>query len=136
RRRRVRSYFTAAESCPRIREMASRVEGVTPVLCDTELEAAARELRLIAEHKPPFYRRSRNPERACWVTLTPENYPRLSIVRSIRDDGAPYLGPYSSPKEAERAEEALLSVFPLRRCTQSFAPPEHPVDPRVLAQLR
>lgn len=134
-RRRVRSYFTAAENRRRIREMAALVEGVTPVVCDTELEAAVRELRLIAEREPPFNRRSRNPERACWVTLTPEVYPRLSIVRSIRDDGAPYLGPYRSPKEAERAEEALLSVFPLRRCTHSFAPPEQPVAPCVLAQL-
>src|SRR5699024_11738040 len=84
-RRQDRTIFTAAEISRRIREMGALVEGVTPVVCDTELEAAVRELRLIAEHKPPFKRRSRNPERACWVTLTPENYPRLSIVRSIRD---------------------------------------------------
>ena len=134
-RRRVGSYFTAAENRRRIREMAALVEGVTPIVCDTELEAAVRELRLIAERKPPFNRRSRNPERACWVTLTTDTHPRLSTVRTIRDDGAPYLGPYSSPKEAERAKEALLSVFPLRQCTHTFAPPELTVPPCVLAQL-
>lgn len=134
-RRRVRSYFTAAESRRRIREMAALVEGVTPIVCDTELEAAVRELRLIAERKPPFNRRSRNPERACWVTLTTDAYPRLSVVRTIRDDGAPYLGPYSSPKEAERAKEALLLAFPLRRCTYTFTPPERTVAPCVLAQM-
>ena len=134
-RRRVRSYFTAAENRRRIREMAALVEGVTPIVCDTELEAAVRELRIIAERKPPFNRRSRNPERAFWVTLTSERYPRLSTVRTVRDEGAPHLGPYSSAKEAERAKKALLSTFPLRHCTHTFAPPERTVNPCVFAQL-
>ncbi|WP_233570743.1 DEDD exonuclease domain-containing protein [Nocardiopsis sp. Huas11] len=118
-RRRVRSYFTAAENRRRIREMAGLVEGVTPIVCATELEASVRELRLIAERKPPFNRRSRNPERVSWVKLTTDAYPRLSVVRAVRDDGAPYIGPYTSAKDAERAKEALLHVVPLRQCTHT-----------------
>ncbi|GAB3690800.1 DEDD exonuclease domain-containing protein [Nocardiopsis oceani] len=134
-RRRVATYFTAAESRRRIREMAGLVEGVTPILCTTDLEASVRELRIIAERKPPFNRRSRNPERAAWVKLTQEAYPRLSVVRAVKDDGAPYLGPYNSPRDAEEAKEALLHALPLRQCTHTFAPPERTVTPCVLAQL-
>jgi len=131
----VRTYFTAAENRQRIREMAGVVEGVTPIVCATELEASVRELRLIAERKPPYNRRSRHPERVHWVKLTPEAFPRLSVVRAIKDDGAPYLGPYASLKEADRAREALLAAFPLRQCTHTFDPPRRTVEPCVLAQL-
>ncbi len=122
-RRRVAAYFTAAENRRRIREMAGLVEGVTPIVCSSELEASVRELRIIAERKPPFNRRSRNPERVWWVTLTSDAYPRLSVVRVVRGGGAPYIGPYSSAREAEQAREALLLAFPLRQCTHTFVPP-------------
>lgn len=120
-RRRVSTYFTAAESRKRIREMAGLVEGVVPIVCSGELEASVRELRVIAERKPPYNRRSRHPERACWVRLTDEAYPRLSIVRGIGDD-APHLGPYGSHREAEQAKEALLHAFALRQCDHTFTP--------------
>ncbi|MEE2040383.1 DEDD exonuclease domain-containing protein [Nocardiopsis sp. CT-R113] len=133
-RRRVRSYFTAAESRQRIREMAAVVEGVTPIECTTELEASVRELRIIAERKPPYNRRSRNPERASWVKLTTDAYPRLSVVRVVKDDGAPYIGPYASSRDAEQAKEALLHAFPLRQCTHTFSATRR-IEPCVLAQL-
>ncbi len=123
-RRRVRTYFTAAESRQRIREMAGLVAGVTPIVCSSELEASVRELRIIAERKPPYNRRSRNPERASWVRLTADAFPRLSVVRAVSGDGAAQIGPYASPREAERAREALLHVFPLRQCAHTFRPPE------------
>ncbi|MFD0803411.1 DEDD exonuclease domain-containing protein, partial [Streptomonospora algeriensis] len=133
-RRRVRSYFTGSEKRGRIREMAALVEGVTPIVCETGLEADVRELRLIAERKPPYNRRSRNPERAPWLKLTREVFPRLSIVRTVRDDGAPYLGPFRSAREAELAREALHQAFPLRQCTRRIAP-EKPTAACVLAEL-
>src|SRR5690606_25314875 len=80
-RNRVRSYFTAAETRGRIREMVGLAHRVTPIVCATALEAEVRELRLIAERKPPYNRRLRNPERAAWLVLTREPYPRLSVVR-------------------------------------------------------
>ncbi len=46
------------------------------------LEAEVRELRLIAEHKPRYNRRSRFPERVHWIKLTVEPFPRLSVVRA------------------------------------------------------
>jgi DNA polymerase-3 subunit epsilon len=116
-RRRVRSYFTASETRARIGEMLQLATAVTPIICQTPLEAQVRELRLIAEHRPRYNRRSRNPGEAPWVKLTVETFPRLSIVRAVRDDDAVYLGPFANTRSAEAAVEALHEVFPLRRCT-------------------
>ena len=135
-RRRVATYFTAAENRRHIREMASVVEGVTPIVCATDLEASVRELRIIAERKPPYNRRSHNPERARWVALTAEAYPRLSVVTGAGDPGASYIGPYTSAGEAEQAKEALLYALPLRRCTHLLTPGgTEGVTPCTLAQI-
>ena len=74
-RTRVRTYFTASEHRRRMAEMVRLAESVTPIVCATTLEAEVRELRLIAEHKPRYNRRSTPPERAMWVKLTVEPLP-------------------------------------------------------------
>ncbi|MBT0771021.1 DEDD exonuclease domain-containing protein [Kineosporia sp. J2-2] len=116
-RTRVRNYFTAAEQRTRMREMVARAARVTPVPCATTLEARVREIRLIAEHAPPYNRRSKTPERKPWVKLTSEAYPRLSVVREVQADGATYTGPFPSQEQAELAVAALHEAYPLRRCT-------------------
>jgi DNA polymerase-3 subunit epsilon len=115
-RSRVRTYFTASETRSRMGQMVNLAVEVQGIECATRLEAGVRELRLIAEHKPKFNRRSRFPERVHWVKLTSEPWPRLSLVRTVLDDGAHYLGPYTAKKSAERAVAALHEAFPLRQC--------------------
>ena len=118
-RRRVRSYFTSSEKRGRITEMVRIAERVDPVVCATPLEARVRELRLIAEHSPRYNRRSRFPERMPWVRLTSEPYPRLSVVRDVRDeDGAAYIGPFGSARTATLAVDALHESFEIRQCTR------------------
>jgi DNA polymerase-3 subunit epsilon len=116
-RSRVRSYFTAGEHRSRIAEMVAVAESVEAIECPTLIEAEVRELRLIAEHRPRYNRRSRFPERAIYLKLTVEPFPRLSQVRQVRDDGAAYLGPFASAGQAELAAAALHEAFPLRQCT-------------------
>ncbi|MDT9593802.1 DEDD exonuclease domain-containing protein [Nocardioides zeae] len=116
-RTRVRSYFTSSETRSRMGEMIGIAERVRAVECATTLEARVRELRLIAEHKPRYNRRSRFPERTHFVKLTQEPWPRLSLVTKVLDDDAVYLGPFGSRKAAERCVEVLHETFPLRQCT-------------------
>ncbi|GAB3263116.1 DEDD exonuclease domain-containing protein [Kineosporia babensis] len=116
-RTRVRNYFTAAEQRSRMREMVARAAKVTPIPCATTLEAKVREIRLIAEHAPPYNRRSKAPERKPWLKLTTEAFPRLSVVREVQADGATYTGPFTSQEQAEQAVAALHEAYPLRRCT-------------------
>lgn len=115
-RARVRTYLTASETRSRMGEMVALAQSVTGIECSTPLEAEVRELRLIAEHKPTYNRRSRFPERVHWVKLTVEPWPRLSLVRQVLDDDADYLGPFSSKKLAERSVAALHDSFPVRQC--------------------
>lgn len=115
-RTRVRTYFTASETRSRMGEMVNLATSVEGIECATPLEAEVRELRLIAEHKPRYNRRSRFPERVHWIKLTVEPWPRLSLVRQVIDDGADYIGPFASKRTAERSVAALHEAFPIRQC--------------------
>ena len=120
-RRRVRSYFTAAEKRARIGEMVDLATAVRPIPCATPLEAAVRELRAIAEHDPRYNRRSRKPQRRPWVRLTRETYPRLSVARSApMVDGGAALGPFPSRASASLAVEAIVAATGLRTCTATL----------------
>jgi DNA polymerase-3 subunit epsilon len=79
------------------------------------------ELRLIAGQRPPYNRRSKFPERALWLKLTTDAFPRLSLVSKVRDDGATYLGPFTSRRGAQLAADAVYDALPLRRCTQALS---------------
>ena len=130
-RNRVRTYFTASETRSRMGEMVGLAESVEGIVCATPLEAEVRELRLIAEHKPRYNRRSKFPERVTWVKLTVEPWPRLSMVKRVLDDDADYLGPFRSRKAAEAAMAALHESFPIRQCSDRL-----PQQPEVELRAR
>lgn len=113
---RVRSYFTSSESRSRIGEMVRLAASIDSVECATALEARVRELRLIAQHKPRYNRRSRFPEKVHFIKLTREPWPRLSTVRLVLDDDADYLGPFSSRRSVDLCLAAIYETFPVRQC--------------------
>jgi DNA polymerase-3 subunit epsilon len=119
-RTRVRSYFTASETRSRMGEMVRLASTVQAIECATPLEAEVRELRLIAEHKPSYNRRSRFPEKVTFIKLTREPWPRLSLVKRVLDDDADYLGPFGSRAMAEKCLAALHDTFPVRQCSERF----------------
>jgi DNA polymerase-3 subunit epsilon len=116
-RTRVRTYFTASETRPRMDEMVRVATGVEAVPCATPLQAEVVELRLIAAHAPRYNRRSKFPDRQLWLKITDEPYPRLSVVRAVRGDGATYFGPFRRRQSAEDVLHALYDGFPIRQCT-------------------
>jgi DNA polymerase III subunit epsilon len=120
-RARVRQYFVASETRSRMGEMIGLAERVDPIECAHPLEAQVRELRLIAAYKPRYNRRSKFPERAMWLKLTDEAFPRLSIVHERRDDAAAYLGPLRSRRQAESIRDAIHDAVPLRQCSDRLS---------------
>jgi DNA polymerase-3 subunit epsilon len=120
-RSRVRQYFVASETRSRMGEMVGLAERVDPIECAHALEAQVRELRLIAAHKPRYNRRSKFPERSVWLKLTVEPFPRLSVVREMRADGASYLGPLRTQRQAEAVRDAIHDAVALRQCSDRLS---------------
>jgi DNA polymerase-3 subunit epsilon len=133
-RSRVRSYFSGDER-RKVGALLRETQHVDHVVCRHPLEAAVLEVRLIHEHTPRFNRRMRDWAKYVYVKLTlAESFPRLSIARVVRDDGAIYVGPLSSRRQATRVVEAIETAVPLRRCT--LTPPRQTREaPCAAAQL-
>jgi len=116
-RSRVRSYFSGDER-RKVGALLRETQHVDHVVCRHPLEAAVLEVRLIHEHRPRFNRRARDWSKYVYAKLTlDERFPRLSVVRVVREDGGFYLGPLGSTRQATRVVEAIETAVPLRRCT-------------------
>lgn len=106
-RRRVGSYFTGGDTRARMAQMVGLAERVEHIECAHALEAGVRELTLIAVHKPTFNRRSANPHRGWWITLTGSEPPRLKVSRT---PSAVCFGPVSGRTVAAEIAAALTEV--------------------------
>ncbi|MFC9790917.1 DEDD exonuclease domain-containing protein [Rhodococcus sp. NPDC127528] len=115
--RRVRGYFTGSETRARMKEMVALATRVDHVECAHGLEAAVRELRLLAAHAPPYNRRSKFPRRAWWITTTDEPFPRLSVTRRSAPDA---LGPFGNRTDAADVAATLTEVCRIRSCTKKI----------------
>ncbi len=115
-RQRVRQYFygdTRKTIGNMMREMAS----IDHQVCPTVIEAEVTELRLIHAHRPRYNRRSRPPKSSHFVRVTREQFPRLSVVRTVKEDALAHVGPFRSKKAADLVVAAIWDALPVRRCT-------------------
>ncbi|MDO5661627.1 MAG: DEDD exonuclease domain-containing protein [Brachybacterium sp.] len=101
-RSRVRTYFTAAETRRRVLDMLPRAEQVRTIVCASATEAAVRELRIIAEKKPPSNRHGLRPESATWLRLgAGREGLRGARVVHPEENGRAYIGPLRSRHDVD-----------------------------------
>lgn len=114
-RARVRQYFYG-DTRRSIANLMKELDAVEHQVCETLLEAEVTEVRLIHAHRPRHNRRSRPPKTSHFIKVTSERYPRLSVVRTLKEDGLAYLGPFRSKKAADQVVLAIWDALPIRRC--------------------
>jgi DNA polymerase III subunit epsilon len=114
-RSRVRSYFSS-DTRRKVGALVRETARFETRVCANVLEAAVVELRMIHEHQPRYNRQFRSRGTTVYVTLTKEEYPRLSVVRNAPGAGRVQLGPLASTRVAQLVVEAIETAVPLRRC--------------------
>jgi excinuclease ABC subunit C len=117
-RKRVRSYFQGREQDIKTSLMLAKVWGVDHIATRTEKEALILEDTLIKEHHPRYNIQLRDDKRYPLLRLSVgERFPRLSVVRRTREDGALYYGPFPSATSMRETLRVIHKAFPLRRCS-------------------
>lgn len=119
-RSRVRSYFSS-DTRRKVGGLLRETASIDHIQTDSPLDAAVREIRLIHDLLPRYNRQGTTWKKSAYLKLTAETFPRLSVVRSVRDDGGTYLGPLASARVVRQVAEAVESVLPIRRCTENPA---------------
>ncbi len=110
------------------------VTDLETIVVSSSKEALLLENHLIKKHQPRFNVKLRDDKQYLVLRLedvvTPASqtdpteplakravYPRVQVVRNIRDDGANYFGPYHSATSARETLRTLNRHFQLRTCT-------------------
>jgi DNA polymerase-3 subunit epsilon len=111
-RGRVRRYFSGAGR-RRIPPLLRETEAIEHEVHLHPLAAAVRQLRLVREHEPRL-----NPQPRAWRRYSylqvgaARGRAPLSVVRQLRPDGSPALGPLPSTAAARALRNALVAAVP------------------------
>lgn len=92
--------------------------------CESERDALVLEERLIKEHQPFFNKMLKDGKAYPYVRLSMnEDFPRLTITREKKRDGARYFGPYPQAGQLKGLLRHLWSakVIALRPCRWNFS---------------
>ena len=114
---RVRSYFQGSRDLhPRTRVFLKKVRDIKFLTTKTECEALILESNFIKKHQPRYNVLLKDDKHYPYLRLTTqERYPRLEVVRRVRNDGAAYFGPYTMVKEVRETIRMIYKIFPLRQ---------------------
>jgi len=117
---RVRQYVNGGDGRIRIPALVERAHSVDVLVTGNVKEALLLENELIKQHRPPFNVRLRDDKQYLALRVDPrETWPRVTMVRRFRKDGAQYFGPYTSSVALKTSLSKLRRLFPLRSCTDS-----------------
>ncbi|MHB0874929.1 MAG: excinuclease ABC subunit UvrC [Anaerolineae bacterium] len=117
-RNRVRSYFQSpAGLTPKTNRLVAAIADIDFIITESELEALILEATLIKKHKPHYNVRLKDEKRYPFIRVSwQEDFPRLTIVRRVAEDGARYFGPYTSSWAMRETLDLLRRIFPYRTC--------------------
>ena len=120
-KKRVLSYFinrkngTALPTKTAV--MMEKANSVEFIITSTEQEAFLLESNLIKKFIPQYNIILRDDKQyLCLRVGIKEPYPRVSIVRRIKKDGALYFGPFPSANSVRSTYKFIGRVFKLRKC--------------------
>lgn len=120
-RSRVGSYFADPKSLhPRTASMMASASSIEWITVRSELEALILEFTLIKEHQPRFNISLRDDKSYPFLAITvQEEWPRAVVVRSRKQNGSRYFGPYVNAWAIRETFDLLLRTFPVRTCSPS-----------------
>ena len=117
-KKRVLSYFKKPSDLTyKTGLLMSRAKNLNYILTSTENEAFILESSLIKKHMPRYNIVLRDDKQYPSIRLSvKDRYPRLSVVRKIKKDGALYFGPFSSAFSVRNTLKLIEKIFRLRKC--------------------
>jgi excinuclease ABC subunit C len=97
--------------------LVRRIATVETILTATEKEALILESTLIKKHRPRYNVILKDDKRYPALRLDiRSDFPALTIVRKIQNDGSLYFGPFASAQAVRQTLKFINKTFKLRKC--------------------
>ena len=119
---RVSQYFQDTGShTPKTRLMVSKIHHFDVIVAASEFEALVLECSLIKRYLPKYNILLKDDKGYPYIRLNmKDDYPRMSMVSKLSDDGALYFGPYGSRGMTNSVIEAICQTLKLPNCSRVF----------------
>ncbi len=118
---RVSQYFGSQNNHTlKVRRMVENVDNFDYILTDSEFEALVLECSLIKQHSPKYNILLKDDKGYHYVKITQGEWKNIYAVKQKLDDGAEYLGPYTSGFTVTNAVEEAKKIFRLPQCNKQF----------------
>ena len=118
-KKRLLSYMNDNKLERRKRIMVHSAADVEFIVVDSEMSALVLENNLIKENQPHYNVSLKDGKTFPYVKITiKEEFPRVYLTRSLKQDGARYFGPFTSVTTMREFMWKLRSIFPFRHCAK------------------
>ncbi len=120
-RSRVSSYFRENGHNAKTAALVAHINSFDTIVVNSEFEALVIENQLIKHHKPKYNILLKDDKGYPFLRVDlREEYPRFTVVGKGKNDGAKYLGPFSSRSTLYDALEAVSKALKLPSCSRRF----------------
>ncbi len=119
---RVRSYFQASSKlAPKTQQLVTEVNELEFFITNSEYEALILENNLIKRYRPYYNVRLKDDKTYPYIRIDlKEDWPAVSFTRRLRNDGARYFGPFTSPWSVKQTLKILEGIFRFRSCIKTI----------------
>lgn len=118
---RVRQYFRNGYKTEKVSAMVMNVADFYYVLTNSEVDALSLENNLIKKYKPKYNILLKDDKSYPYIRVNlNENFPRFTISRKIKRDGAKYFGPYMLGISVNEILDTLKYLYQIRPCESSL----------------
>ena len=117
---RVKQYFQKSKnhSIKTIR-LVEQIRSFEYIVTASELEALVLECNLIKRYNPKYNIRLKDDKHYPYIRVDIQNaFPHVTVVRSMKKDGAKYFGPYTDVNAMWELVEIIKKTWQLRTCTR------------------
>ena len=116
--KRVHQYFgNKANRTIKVIKLVEKIDDLDYIITANEVEALVLENNLIKKHKPPYNILLKDDKSYPFIKIDIKKpFPRVEVVRKLKNDGAKYFGPYMQGISTQEILGLINSAFCVRSC--------------------
>ena len=101
-------------------KMVDNVDDFDYIVVASEYEALVLECSLIKQYRPKYNILLKDDKGYSYIRISGDEWKKISLARQKKDDGAQYLGPYTSSYYISTALDEAARIFKLPTCSKVF----------------
>lgn len=101
-------------------KMVENVDDFDYIVVASEYEALVLECSLIKQYRPKYNILLKDDKGYSYIRISGDEWKKISLARQKKDDGAQYVGPYTSSYYITTALDEAAKIFKLPTCNKVF----------------